>query len=477
MSKQPFLKSEAMQNTSAKAKADGWWHAMLPDILDVIHERRIEALHAAEDDCSTPKDKVVFVDKDDADLRSLSLVQRSWTGPVRRVLGRILFASNANPHKMGRALRSGIFGSWTLDACLTTSTAEPKHIGSLSHRDTWKHLSSLLESARTICLKCGDPPLGLVVKQLTGILPRCSQLETLRIYALTLHSSIPRLVRADAAFITALGKLPSFKNFVSRSYEPRRSVWQRDVAARTSHLPPFDANFAVGSMANILHILCSASVPANEADCRYSFEDGITFISLIKSSANGHFVIDDLRFMEHLVELDVRYGWNRPPSSNLPSCAETVRLCFVASATLFAALPPFRALRVLKADIWVRSLDFLADISAITDALPRSLELLVLVLVLDSYRNGLPAGITTDDVDEMLSIIPTAGCCPALRAFYLSMDGLKRTMDGDFDGVAHANRCEAVCLEHGVQFVNLSYEWTMPMISFRECDAMQYIEE
>lgn len=79
----------------------GFPHFVLYEVLDIIHAERLDNIKAQLEETPTKREMYynsMYIKEDDT-LKAMSLVHRSWTFPVQKALGRILY--NGKPvHEM-----------------------------------------------------------------------------------------------------------------------------------------------------------------------------------------------------------------------------------------------------------------------------------------------------------------------------------------------------------------------------------------
>lgn len=92
-------------------------HFVLYKVLDIIHAERLDNIKAQFEETPTKREMYynsMYIKEDDT-LKAMSLVHRSWTFPVQKALGRILYIGKP-VHEMDILLspmKKSIFGSWT----------------------------------------------------------------------------------------------------------------------------------------------------------------------------------------------------------------------------------------------------------------------------------------------------------------------------------------------------------------------------
>lgn len=79
----------------------GFPHFVLYEVLDIIHAERLDSVKAQFEETPTKREMYynsMYIKEDDT-LKAMSLVHRSWTFPVQKALGQILY--NGKPvHEM-----------------------------------------------------------------------------------------------------------------------------------------------------------------------------------------------------------------------------------------------------------------------------------------------------------------------------------------------------------------------------------------
>lgn len=96
----------------------GFPHFVLHEVLEIFHAERVDSVRAYFESTLNNKEmyRITMHVKEDEDLMKMSLVHRTWTLPVQKALGRILYIGRPKLYQTPDLLypvRKSIFCPWT----------------------------------------------------------------------------------------------------------------------------------------------------------------------------------------------------------------------------------------------------------------------------------------------------------------------------------------------------------------------------
>ncbi|KAH8111873.1 hypothetical protein DFH11DRAFT_1745331 [Phellopilus nigrolimitatus] len=188
------------------------WHIILDGIVGIFEHERTTKLHALRAETlegssnSQTFDNAVALN---SDLRSLSLVQRSWSHPARKAIGRACCIPDMEPDTLMRALRDPLAGPWTrelaiihLDGESTAGAPQPS-----KSTDLFERLLRRVPNVQSFWIMA-TPFLG---KDLTAILPALATSELPSLRELRLLNTAEGFIGDIPALLSCLCKaVPRF---------------------------------------------------------------------------------------------------------------------------------------------------------------------------------------------------------------------------------------------------------------------------
>ncbi|KAH8111876.1 hypothetical protein DFH11DRAFT_554984 [Phellopilus nigrolimitatus] len=109
-------RSSSSVTHSATSLVEFPWHIILDDLVGIFEHARTTDLHVLRAQTlkrspdRTAFNKAIALN---SDLWSLSLVQRSWSHPARKAIGRVCCIPDMEPETLMRTLRDPLVGPWT----------------------------------------------------------------------------------------------------------------------------------------------------------------------------------------------------------------------------------------------------------------------------------------------------------------------------------------------------------------------------
>lgn len=154
-------------------------HFIIEEVADIFAAEREKVLHTYRDAHLS-----ILMDSRrrglDRDLKTMSLVHRSWTFTAQKSLGRIFFAKNPSAPVMRNALQTPVFGPWTREILFYYYRADD----SLYPEQTFRLMERFLyrsENVRSLCIGADGDGIQHWVDTVVGRLQNFHRLEELRL--------------------------------------------------------------------------------------------------------------------------------------------------------------------------------------------------------------------------------------------------------------------------------------------------------